>query len=251
MTLPLYLMHCQPDPRRLTVWAARHGLHSPQGDLGYALHALLRAAFGEQAPQPFSYQGERSGLLAYSQLGAQELTELAALAPPDVAAALGLDAGPDCPGLSARAFPQQWRAGAVLGFEVRVRPVQRSKDRERDVFLAAVEQAKAAGEEQTAPLQREAVYTRWLEEQLAAQDAARLLDATMRRFQLTDVVRRTQPDADDGRKRRQVGGPDAVFTGHLQIQDPAAFAALVARGLGRHRAFGFGMLLLKPAARLG
>jgi CRISPR system Cascade subunit CasE len=41
-------------------------------------------------------------------------------------------------------------------------------------------------------------------------------------------------------------GPDAVFTGVLQVLDTTAFAALVARGIGRHRAFGYGMVLLKP-----
>lgn len=246
MTAPLYLMHCQPEPQRLTLWAARHSLLSPQGDLGYALHALLHAAFGDAAPKPFSYQGEQGGLLAYSSLSGQALSEAAALAPPDVATALGLDASPTCSGLSARAFPQMWRAGAVLGFEVRVRPILRSQKRERDVFLVAADKAKAAGE--AVPMEREAFYRLWLGEQLLAQNAAQLLDATMTRFQLTEVVRRTQRDSVEAeRKRRQVGGPDAVFSGHLRIEDPNAFAALVARGLGRHRAFGFGMLLLKPA----
>lgn len=246
----LHLMHCQPDARLLTVWAARHGLHSPQGDLGYALHALLHAAFGDAAPQPFSYQGERGGLLAYSPRSATELSERAALAPPDVAATLGLDPSPYSAGLSVRPYPQQWRAGAVLGFEVRARPVLRQQGRERDVYLCAVEQAKAGGVPDAAPLQREVVYTRWLANQLGASGAAQLLDASMTRFQLTDVVRRTQAGDGVERKRRQVSGPDAVFGGHLQIQDPAAFAALLARGLGRHRAFGFGMLLLRPATRL-
>jgi CRISPR system Cascade subunit CasE len=258
MTAPLYLMHCQPDLRRLTVWAARHGLHSPQADLGYALHALLAAAFGDAAPQPFAYQGDTGGLLGYSRLSGDELAERASLAAPDVACALGLDAGPHGPGLSARAYPQQWRAGAVLGFELRVRPVLRQQGRERDVFLVAVEhadtQARTAGDLLT-PMnqpQREATYVRWLVEQFSLRQAAKLLDARMTRFQLSDVLRRTQVgDGSSGeRKRRQVGGPDAVFSGHLQIDDPVAFAALVARGVGRHRAFGFGMLLLKPPARL-
>lgn len=258
-TAPLHLMHCQPDLRRLTVWAARHGLHSPQGDLGYALHALLAAAFGDAAPQPFTYQGDTGGLLAYSQLSGEELAERAALAAPDVAGALGLDAGPHGAGLSVRPYPQHWRAGAVLGFELRVRPVLRQQGRERDVFLVAVEnaeaQAKAAGDV-LAPLSapgREAVYLRWLAEQFTVRQAAQVLDARMTRFQLNDVLRRTQAGESDGveRKRRQVGGPDAVFCGQLKIDDPTAFAALVARGVGRHRAFGFGMLLLKPAtARL-
>jgi len=30
------------------------------------------------------------------------------------------------------------------------------------------------------------------------------------------------------------------------VQDPQAFAALLARGLGRHRSFGYGCLLLAP-----
>jgi CRISPR system Cascade subunit CasE len=252
-------MHCQPDLRRLTVWAARHGLHSPQGDLGYALHALLAAAFGDAAPQPFAYQGDSGGLLAYSQLSGEELAERAALAAPDVAGALGLDAGPHGAGLSVRPYPQQWRTGAVLGFEVRVRPVLRQQGRERDVFLVAIEaaagQAKAAGTA-LAPEDhpgREAVYLRWLGEQFTVRQAARVLDARMTRFQLSDVLRRTQAGESAGgeRKRRQIGGPDAVFSGQLQIDDPATFAALLARGVGRHRAFGFGMLLLRPATTGG
>jgi CRISPR system Cascade subunit CasE len=42
--------------------------------------------------------------------------------------------------------------------------------------------------------------------------------------------------------------PDATFRGTLRVDDPARFAAAaLARGVGRHRAFGFGMLLLRPA----
>jgi CRISPR system Cascade subunit CasE len=50
---------------------------------------------------------------------------------------------------------------------------------------------------------------------------------------------------------RRYGGarierPNAVLEGHLMVRDPVAFRALLARGVGRHRAFGFGMLLLRP-----
>ena len=48
----LYLLHTQPDPQRLAAWAARHRLLDKEGDLGYALHALLHAAFGEQVSAP-------------------------------------------------------------------------------------------------------------------------------------------------------------------------------------------------------
>ena len=35
--------------------------------------------------------------------------------------------------------------------------------------------------------------------------------------------------------------------GVLTITDGGAFASLLARGVGRHRAYGYGMMLLRPA----
>jgi CRISPR system Cascade subunit CasE len=39
-----------------------------------------------------------------------------------------------------------------------------------------------------------------------------------------------------------------LLRGQLMIGNPIAFQDLVRRGLGRHRSFGYGMLLLKPPA---
>jgi CRISPR system Cascade subunit CasE len=44
-----------------------------------------------------------------------------------------------------------------------------------------------------------------------------------------------------------VSGPDAVLAGQLRVTDPKAFTQLLASGVGRHRAFGFGLLLLRSA----
>ena len=46
---------------------------------------------------------------------------------------------------------------------------------------------------------------------------------------------------------RTIVGPDVVLKGRLQVDDSDAFTQLLRRGIGRHRAFGFGMVLLKPA----
>ena len=43
------------------------------------------------------------------------------------------------------------------------------------------------------------------------------------------------------------GRPEVVLGGRFTITDPDTFTALLTRGIGRHRAFGFGMILLKPA----
>jgi len=64
---------------------------------------------------------------------------------------------------------------------------------------------------------------------------------------LLGVTRKSQKgSADDVRQSRLVGGPDVVLAGQLRVTDPQAFAQLLAKGVGRHRAFGFGLLLLRP-----
>ncbi len=234
--MSLHLLQCQPDPAALMTWATRHRLLSPDGDDGYALHALLAAAFG-QSPKPFRYLGAPQGLLAYTGQSPDALRDHAALATPDVARALGLDH------LGIRMFPSAWRKGQSFAFEVRVRPVIRTKDgRERDLFLHAVETVPAS-----TGLGRETVYSEWLREQLNEQEAARVVHVGMESFRLSRVIRRGPVDATGQRRPRAPSGPDAVFKGQLQVGDSDAFTRLLARGVGRHRAFGFGMLLLKPA----
>jgi len=239
---PLFLLHTQPDPQRLAVWAARHSLLDIQGDLGYAIHALLHAAFGEDSPQPFRYLDAEQGLLAYTRLSAAELAQCAALADPDVAAALGLVQTLLHTGLNVRPFPTQWAAGHMLGFEVRVRPIIREgkTGRERDAFLVAIE--KAVDKE----VDRSDVYVQWLRALLSRQGGAELLEARVTRYQLLGVTRKSQRNnSEDVRRSRLVNGPDAVLTGKLRVTDPQAFAQLIALGVGRHRAFGFGLLLLR------
>jgi CRISPR system Cascade subunit CasE len=200
---------------------------------------LLRAAFGELAPKPFRLierLGRPDYLLGYSTADPSALREHAAMFPdPLVNSALNL------PSLAVMWMPTTFAAGTQLGFEVRVRPVMREHrngDREliheRDAFVAAVD---GLGREQK--LVRERVYVDWLQARLAAGGAkARAVRAaSLRRCR----VLRTGAD----RKPVLVEGPDVVLEGTLAVIDLEAFAALLTRGVGRHRAFGFGMLLLK------
>ncbi len=249
----LHLLHTQPDARLLAAWVARHHQrHERQpSDLGDALHGLLHAAFGAAAPQPFRYLDEHQGLLAYTSLDAEALRMKVALADPLAAQTLGLGANGQHEGYRLRPFPTAWSQGQVLGFEVRVRPTVRAAKGERDAFLHAVEQANGA------PLQREAVYVQWLREHLAPREGATceawqgavdlLDDVHLIGFQRQQVVRRTQAAGSEARRGRVIDGPDALLKGHLRVRNSAAFAQLLARGVGRHRAFGFGMLLLSRA----
>lgn len=242
MSKSFHLIHLRPNLHHLLPWAQRQGLVADrgQGDLGYAFHAALKAAFADLAPQPFSYRADQ-GLLAYSTQ-AEALQAACALATPEVADMLGLDASPPSRGLRIRAFPQSWQTGQWLAFELRVRPVVRKDNKELDAFLSAAERLSEA-----VPA-REVVYADWLKRQFAA--AADLHEVRMTEFKLSSVLRRGA--VQEGiRPKRPVQGPDATFTGVLQVRDGEAFANLVARGVGRHRAFGFGMLLLKSVAVVG
>ena len=242
--MSLHLLRLQPDSSALAVWATRHRLLSPDGDYGYALHALLSATFGELAPKPFHYLGGRQGLLAYTSADLEILHQNARLAPPDVARALGLDH------LDARPFPSAWRVGQRLGFEARVRPVVRSKDgREWDAYqhavIGTVDSGQIAGNGSIAG--RTVIYSDWLTQQFAVDGAAQIAEAHLDSFRLTRVLRKAGSGDNGKRKTTNHAGPDAVFKGQLLVGDPTAFNRLLARGVGRHRAFGFGMLLLRPA----
>lgn len=236
--MSLTLLQCHPDPRRLAAWATRFGLTAGGEDLGYALHTLLATAFGDAAPKPFRHFDDARGLLAYSAHSAEHLQLAAQMAAPEVHTTLGLER------FATRSFPTEWETGRRLGFELRVRPVLRTREgRERDVFLAEIDKRGAAEGE----LSREAVYADWLARELARGDAAKVEHVQLDGFRIAASVRKGS--ATEGKRPSQrVAGPDALFSGELTVRDPAGFAALLARGVGRHRAFGFGMLLLRPPA---
>jgi len=276
MTGELFMVRLKPDPAKLIAFAhsagtldaaavpARPGHRAKgcgrrsAGDYGYPVHQLLTGVFGNAAPRPFSLalgptnraaRRARSGdLLAYSPHDEKALRDYAdlqrALFPDwDTAAeAIGLDS------LEVRGLPADWTPERRYRFEVRCRPVQRTSrarerglPEERDVFLAAVD-----GLPESQLLDRAEVYLDWLAAEFDRRGGAALCNAHVSAMKRTTLVRRTSREDDMGRASRAIDGPDVTFTGTLEVTDSAAFSALLARGLGRHRAFGFGMLLLAP-----
>ena len=246
-TFPLYMIQLQPDAVRAGLWMASEGLSRQGADDGYGWHALLKAAFGELAPKPFRII-ERAKkplqLLAYSQADEAALRDqAAAFAEPVVAAALNL------PSLAVKRMPDSFASGQRFGFEVRIRPTVRqhpggdhTKSRERDVFLTAIE--KAGPREARPEIDRVAVYAEWLRRHLE-KHGARMIHARPLALRRTRVSRRNV----ERRLVSDIEGPDCTYAGALEIIQPDAFRQLLARGVGRHGAFGFGMLLLRPYAR--
>jgi CRISPR system Cascade subunit CasE len=242
------MVRLDPDTARAMEWGAREKLLKPGGEDGYLWHALLAASFGDLAPKPFRLVEPNDHrppyLLGYAHAPEEELRRHAAeFCDPAVASALGVSS------LAVKVMPDCFAAGRRLGFEVRVRPVvrqtkdgDRNRKREIDVFL---QQARARPDAEKPS--RASIYTDWLAAHFAKGGAA--LDTMriiwLRRAAITrrDRERHLKVHGEKG------GGPDACFEGALTVTDPIAFNAQLARGVGRHRAFGFGMLLLKPLPR--
>lgn len=213
-------------------------------DTGYLVHAALRACFGEDGPQPFVVlpgKGRVLHVLGYGRADADSLLETArAVAKPALYRALSSSSRP----IDDKLMPETWRSGARYGFRVLACPVRRRRDAdgrvaERDVFLS-----EALAKPKDVHVDREHVYCDWLCSELRRYDGAAMIEAGLKSFRLTQPARKNRkarPAKLDGRR------PEALFEGLLEVMDPAGFGELLARGIGRHRAFGYGMLLLHPA----
>jgi CRISPR system Cascade subunit CasE len=246
--MTLFMHAIQPNLGKMMRFATRERLLPPGGDLGYTLHAALSSTFGELAPKPFLWcaPGTRSGgaagrLLCYSSSAISSLiTHAESFAEPTVLALL------DVKSAESKPMPTVFAGGSRFGFKVRIRPVLRT-GRERDGTGGKERDAYIDGTTGTEHSNgRDQCYLLWLRDRLAA-GGVRVDRATIESFTLTRLM--TRDRSGDKSRRDAPQGPDAVARGTLVVDDPTAFAALLARGVGRFRAFGFGMLLLSPPSR--
>jgi CRISPR system Cascade subunit CasE len=240
----LNMVRIRFNPRGLVELGRRRRLPVRDLDTGYLVHCGLGELFGDRAPKPFAVTSTRQGwveVLAYSDFEADELRSHAGSY-----SAEGIRAIVDLPGLASRRMPDVWEQGARFGFTTRVCPVVRAGHGSRrykagaevDAFLA---HCTAVGDD--VPVTREAVYREWFVAALLRIGGASPADLSIESFQLERLMRRNH---DDQRRSTIRTRPDIVVTGSLEVTDRVAFAELVRRGVGRHRAFGFGMLLLRP-----
>ena len=215
-------------------------------DEDHAIHCFLTECFGRDlTPKPFRFirpRGRSKAILyGYGSADGESLREAAIIcADPLQSRVMPLAR------LDSKTMPVPWREGLKLGFEVRIRPVIRCArgsdrpDKERDAFQAEAIHYPEGKMNRS----REQVYTDWLAVQLERIGGASLdMERTkLVSFQRTRAFRK--------RRGRHSEGPDALMRGELDVTDPAEFAKLLARGVGRHRAYGYGMLLLRPVESL-
>lgn len=242
--MSLHLAELPMDMSALQRWAGAREMPGQGHDEGLMLHHLLTEVFGPRSLQPFRLmvapRARSATLYAYCARSAHDLSEQAVVTiAPAEAEVVALDL--------LRSVPRPadtWRTGMRLGFDLKARPVVRlgkpldagdetfRKGAEVDAFLAETLRRDAART-------REEVYLDWLADRFG--EAARLERAACRmvQFQRSRVIRGGRPTE----------GPEAVIHGTLTVTDPGRFGEMLARGIGRHRAYGFGMLLLRPPGR--
>lgn len=245
MSEPIHLVMVSLRPAALAAVARRK--HVPLRDLdeGYLAHCLMRELWGDEAPAPFLLRPRARTLeaLGYSRVPAEVLVEQARSADAGLLGCLE-----DRERIASRPVPC-FEPGHMVGFHLRACPVVRlagpthghRAGAEVDAFLAKCFSVGAG-----VPVARQDVYQEWLARQFrdVAVVGARLEWSRVAAIQRQRMVRRTQEEV---RRPRRIERPDVVFEGALVVSDAGCFQDFLARGVGRHKAFGFGALLLVPA----
>ena len=242
---------------KLSIWAADRGWVKLRNiisyDEGRALHNLLCETFGPGVFRSFRLlvppRRIVGSLYAYSEKDADQLRSLIDLyARPEHLNVMSYKL------IESKPVPEIWCIGQILGFDIRLRPTRRlssdiestagrgfKKGAEIDAFLQASLRHHPTNPNGMTNVgkTRHTVYLDWLDEQFAS--AATLDRSTCRivRFRRAPVARGNAGSE----------GPDATIQGNLTVVDPAAFTNILTRGVGRHRAYGYGMLLLHPPNR--
>ena len=247
-------------------------------DLGYPLHAALAGLFGERAPRPFVLLEPGSGrlsppsagfrnqvpLLAYSVTDGERLSALAGFASQEYRELFA------CDELRTRVVPNALPCGVRLGFDLRACPVRRRKPElpfttnvgneerksvsfsgggnEVDAFQLASVRAEQVGQQLPG---RSEVYAEWLKERFATMpdrpSSLALVEGSVRvrSYRSTRLLRR--PRSASGRSTAWLTRPAVWFSGQVEVVSGSGVPELLARGIGRHSGFGFGMMLLRPA----
>ena len=206
---------------------------------------VLRELWQDKAPSPFVIRGSGRTLEVWGygrSDGAALIAHAAAFGDPSLLVAVG-----DFHSIASKSMPR-FERGRPLGFVLRACPVVRlagAKNGHRagaevDAFLA---RCFTVGEE--AAVSREEVYREWLTRTMSQPavtgvSVTRVGIAGMSRERL---VRRTHEET---RRSSRLERPDIRFEGEMVVEDGDRLLTYLGHGVGRHRAFGFGALMLTP-----
>jgi CRISPR system Cascade subunit CasE len=239
---PLYMLELEFNVVALYRFLHTQGLPGREDDaeLDYGVHAWLGAAFGELVPKPWRLLMDKHRpprILGYASHDASSLRQrIVEFAEPHV-----FQVCPEPQSMIASRVMPAWQKGRRLGFKTLVCPVGRKARSgiEKDLFLIY-----ADAQDNNDQLNRETIYCEWAKQKFnnyaVTVDAIRLAG-----FRLVKQKRQAQL-LNGKRVFRRIVCPQAMLEGQITIDDPYEFTRLLRHGMGRHRAFGYGMILLRP-----
>ena len=228
--MTLHIIRAKVDFRALHEWMNEERV----GDEDTGMHHVICSTLGELSPRTFRLmrpkEGHHGKLYAYTPACAEEIVEtMEAAADPLSWRVI------DASSVAGKPMPEEWKQGGRFGFNLRARPVSRNRNADgKTVEMDCYQQERDGSNRMVA-------YANWLQYIMKKRGGAGVALVSVTDYKNAAITRKS------GGQR--VAGPDVTFDGTLHVADPEAFGELLAAGVGRHKAYGYGMLLLKPPPR--
>ena len=232
MSKTIHLIQTKTSMGAINRWQIERKMTPVALQQDLALHKLLTESFGELAPYPFRLMPDGT-LYGYAKAPAEELQQAARqFANPSQFAALEVES------MLSKPMPETWDRQMALDFEVKVIPTIRTRGEDgRRVELS---------------IQRHPLYDRnrdpeeahrdWLIRRLDRFGCAQIEDCQIQLLRGHSTMR------GQGKGLTRMNLPVAVIHGTLRVTDDQHFNEMLAHGIGSHRAYGYGLMLMKPSS---
>ena len=138
-----------------------------------------------------------------------------------------------------RSFAPELRTGQQLCFNLRANPTICKAGKRHDLLMEAKRQVRGQAEGSDVWLHQQQAALDWLAAQ-GERSGFTLLDTSV------DAYRQQQLRRENSRQLIQFSSVD--YTGMLTVTDPGLFLQRLSQGYGKSRAFGCGLMLIKPGA---
>ncbi len=141
--------------------------------------------------------------------------------------------------IECRPFASELRTGQSLCFNLRANPTICKAGKRHDLLMEAKRQVRGQAEGSDVWLHQQQAALDWLAAQ-GERSGFTLLDTSV------DAYRQQQLRRENSRQLIQFSSVD--YTGMLTVTDPGLFLQRLSQGYGKSRAFGCGLMLIKPGA---
>lgn len=205
--------------------AAQVGLK--QVDTDYLIHSFLEETFGPRMVKPFCVPPEMQRIndqiriVGYSDSTSEQLTEFAKeVAPVGFFNAIVGD-------VQHKPMPADWKLGAAYLLTARMAPVTRS----------------SRGDKTLLPIAGDDTLERWVAEKFEKTMAVQVVGLP----KLLSLKNTTSYRSCATGSHTMIPVPDMWVQMSVRVANSEMFTSLIRQGVGRHRSFGFGMVLVSKA----